>query len=234
MQDGRSRVLQRLRGSTAARGRASKAAAEEARVQQLARKIGNEEIAQRIRKGETNRELLLAFIGDRLQTARAAQVREAAETMRGSHWENWRSIADSHDHETSKPDPTRWHAVAQAYDLALTAICQGDLARGRQLVERAIEVEQHVWDNLTNLVFTEDLEKGVAEDRGWMDDVASDTPQTSSIGIPSELRDLIEAMLLESRTMPDPMNRRRRRDPWWTLEEDEEEEENGDGGGAAG
>ncbi|HHO53302.1 MAG TPA: hypothetical protein ENK18_21130 [Deltaproteobacteria bacterium] len=226
MQDGRSKGSAPLR---APKGRArSGDAPPRSRLQELADKIGNEEISGRIRAGNAGRDEMLALIGARLKTAREAQLREISETRRGANWDEWRQMSDRHRPGLSPPEPTRWHAVARAYDLALSAIRRGDLTRGRELIARAEIVEDRAWRELTSLVEVRDLERGEAWDTSWLDAIVTQTPAAGACGEPPELRALIDDIIETKTTMPLIPNRGRSRDPWWT--EEEEEEDDGDPG----
>ncbi len=114
--------------------------------------------------------------------------------------------------------------MARAYDLALAAICRGDLARGRTLVERAIEVEDRAWRGLTDRIEVGDLQRGDAWDLDWLASVAQQTPQAGACGEPAELRGLIDDLCGVRDSMPDPPNREKTAAPWWTEEEEEEDE----------
>lgn len=224
MQDGRTKGAPSPRAPRA-RARGQDAATPQGRLARLAAKIGNEEISDRIRAGNANRDEMLAHIGARLQTTREAQLREVAETHRGAHWAEWRDMSDRHKPGISTPEPARWHEVARAYELALAAVCRGDLARGRELIERAALVEDRVWRALTDLVEVRDLERGEAWDLDWLDAIATQTPAAGACGEPMELRTVIDDIVETRASMPTLPNRTRSADPWWTEDEEDEEGE---------
>ncbi|MEZ4234713.1 MAG: hypothetical protein R3F59_00800 [Myxococcota bacterium] len=200
------------------------------RLEKLAKSLGNDEIAQRIAKGNATRDEMLAFVAERLQVVRELQVRELGLTQRGAHFDWWRAAADAHKGKP-EPEPTRWHGPAAAYEKAMQAMCRGDLRRGEALLQEAIRSEQQTTDALTDLVDTTEIERAEPLDPGLFAMLVGGTPACGASAEPVPIRQLLDAILHVEQTVPDMPNRRRGRDPWWTLDEDEEEEEPADGGG---
>jgi hypothetical protein len=227
--DERTRALSRLRGTEAAKATAKDEV--KARIQKLAETVGNEEIAKRIESGNATRDQMLAFVTERLQVGQEMQQRELELTRKNAHWDWWRRAADSMRVEHQEPEPTRWNAVAHAYEAAVQALCGGDLRRGQALLEEAFALDKKITDETTQLVDTREIERAGAVDPATFAAMVAQTPTSGACAIPTNLKSLIDAMVNIEQTVPDMPNRRRRRDPWWTLEEDEEEEKpDGEGG----
>ncbi|MBX2796031.1 MAG: hypothetical protein KTR31_00140 [Myxococcales bacterium] len=177
--------------------------------------LGNEEIAKRLEGANAQRDEIVALIEARLKGVRDTQLAEVGLTERGANWQHWREIADSHLTEISRPEPTRWHRVARAYEQALQAVCRGDLDRGRQLARRALEIEGELTEQLTTLAPSPDatgaLDGGPA--------VAAGT------AVPAGPRDLVHDILNTTASMPHPKNKPRTADPWWTAELQDEDDD---------
>jgi len=198
------------------------------RLKKLIKAVGNDEIQKRIQQGNVNREMALAFIGDRLRNMRQLQLREQRLVPRGAHWEWWRQVADNYKNWYTKPEPKRWHSAAKLYEDAAKALARGNISRGKEIMDRAVKEEQVQMSKLTELVQTEDLAFDARPDVGWLEQIVDTEPGPCALPDDIQLAQEIQNVM---ETVVDPMNRRRRRDPWWTLEDEEEEEEDGDGSG---
>lgn len=197
------------------------------KMRKAATAVGNEELKSRISEGKASRDELLQFLVGRLKTIRDVQQKELA--MSGlDDQHKWMRIVGDKEKGVTKPEPTRWREAARAYEEAAFQLCRGALGRGRQLVERAIEVEKKTLGNLTKLVeVTDDMEPQAPArmQAGGGDDACASTT------VPQEIRSLVADIENVTQITRDPPNKRRGRDPWWTLDEEEEEEE-GEGGAA--
>lgn len=219
----------RAKGAEGARSDAHSQA--KSRIAQLAKALGNDEIAKRIAQGNATRDQMLAFVAERVGAVRELQVRELALTRRDANWEWWRRASDSHRSGTAEPCPTRWHAPARAYEDAVNALCRGDLRRGEALLRDAIALEEETTDAMTELVDTTEAWRASVPDPGLFGTLVAETPTSGACAEPTPIRALVDAIVSVEQTVPEMPNRRRRRDPWWTLDEDEEEEERPDGEG---
>lgn len=226
--DDRTRAS-RPKGSESARSDARREA--KSRVEQLAKAIGNDEIAKRIAAGNATRDQMLAFVAERLGMVRELQVRELALTERGANFDWWRAAGDSHRPGIAEPRPTRWQGPAQAYEEAVQALCRGDLRRGEALLQDAIALEEKTTDEMTDLVDSSEAWRASTLDPGLFAALVAQTPTSGSCAEPTPIKALLDAILSVEQTVPDAPNRKRRRDPWWTLEDDEEEEGKPDGEG---
>ena len=229
MQDGRDKKDRkngpRLKGRAANRNENKK----NRRFQRLAEMVGNDEIKERINRGNTTRDAMLEQLCERLKVMRELQIRELALTSRGAHWSWWRGAADNMKKTVQEPEPTRWNAAAHRYEEAAKALCRGDVSRGRKILENAMELEQRAQDTLTDLVDQADLAYEAASGSGVAGDdlsIAVAGPRDAPEGV-----DIAKEIYGVTKTVPDMPNRSRIKDPWWTRDE-EEEEEGADGGGS--
>ncbi len=191
------------------------------------RSLGNDELQKRIQSGNATRDELMTFLTQRLGTLREVQLREmeAAKNI-----EDWRfNVADSHKTDHTKPDPTRWAAAARVYEEAAHQLARGSLARGAELVERALNAEQKTFGGLSAVVDVHDIEGEVeTEGPAALGEVAPGQA-CGECPVPGAVSQLAAEIQAVTEKAVDPPVRRRTMDPWWTLDEDEEEEK-ADGG----
>lgn len=199
------------------------------KMRKAASAVGNEELQQRISKGNANRDDLLEFIVTRLRTVRDVQEKELGLTSTEQRSDWWRKVGDKGKEEYSKPDPTQWIEVARMYEEASYQVCRGALGRGKQLVERAMDAEKKKMGDLTKLVDTKNIDDKNVESPSVMGRVG-ESDACSAADVPAEIKDLTHKIESVTAVAGEAPNRKRVRDPWWTLEEEEEEEEGGGGG----
>ena len=108
-------------------------------MQAMAKGLGNREIEQRLKRASGQRDAMLAFIAERLRRIRDVQLQESALLHQNDKW--WRDAAWREPGVWS-PEPQRWAAVAKEYREAIEALCRGQLTRGAQLLERAMDTER--------------------------------------------------------------------------------------------
>lgn len=224
MHDAKKRAQRK--GSDAASGARSGGKSSDANSEQLRKigsKLGNDELQQRIQKGNGNRDELMEFLRERLQTIRGVQKQEIELSDYRSMRENWKDISDK-NRGIGAPDPMRWRETAKIYEEAAYQLARGSLGRGKQLVERGMAEENRAFDQLTPLVKKQDVEMDELQGASSLPDVgAAETCAATSV--PADIRDLArDIQRVEEKPMDVPW-RKRTRDPWWTLEEEEEEEE---------
>lgn len=174
--------------------------------------------------GAAIRENLLGFIGQRLRVMRGVQLKEHQEFKRVRQW--FRQIARGVD-GYHLPNPTRWHQAAHYFKEAAEAMCHGNLARGAQLLERAIGAERAAWDTIPNMVRDnlEALEKSPGAYPSELPHALEEVP-LPPCAIPEDVAFADEILSLRDEFFESPPLRGRRRRPgWW---EDEEEEEKKD------
>ncbi|MEQ1503295.1 MAG: hypothetical protein ABMB14_13745 [Myxococcota bacterium] len=201
------------------------------RLQELARAVGNDEIAKRIASGNATRDQMLAFVAERLGVVRELQLREDQLTEKQASYAWWREASESQRPNTTEPEPTRWHGTARAYELAVRALCAGDVRQGAVLLDEAIRLEQQTTDGLTDLVDPADAEHDAALDTGFLAGLAAATPACGAVAEPPPIRALLDDILRVQTTVPEAPTRRHPRAPWWTTDEDDEGEPDGAGGG---
>lgn len=203
---------------------------EKSRLAKLVKAIGNDEIKQRIQEGRATREMMLQFVTEHMREMAVMQQRERLETKRQATWNWWRTVADANVWWQKNPRPNRWKGPAEDYKRAADAIARGDLRRGQQLIEKAIQTEQEVIADTTSLVSFNDLDIHANSDPGEIRDLVAHTPVTGACPLPPEIHALYREMMHVDVEIVEMPNRRRRRDPWWTEEEEEEDEADGAGG----
>ncbi len=197
----------------------------------MGKKLGNDELQQRIQKGNATRDELMDFLHDRLKNMRAVQEREIGMSDKRSSREHWRQISDKQKTEYTNPDPTRWRESAKLYEQAAFQLARGSLGRGAQLVKKALGEERKTFDKLSVVVkVTQEEREGLDSGPEAVGDVAPNEG-CSATEMPSEIRDLARKIQNVTEKAPELPGRKRVRDPWWTEEEEEEEEEGNAGSG---
>jgi len=234
MQDGKKRNSKKS-GSDATQASAQQAQKggdhSTEQLKAMGKKLGNDELQQRIQKGNASRDELMDFLKDRLHTMRDVQKREILASDSTNHREHWRQISDQQKTEVTNPDPTRWREAARIYEQAAYQLARGSLGRGQQLVEKAMAEEKRTFDKLTSIIHVteEELQELESGPDCAMD--AAPTDACAATEVPTEVQELARAIQRVTEKAPEVPGRKRVRDPWWTLEEEEEEEEEGGGAG---
>ncbi len=216
----------RKKGSKRARGGAKSPGNQPELMAAMAKGLGNQELQRRLERATGKRDAMLAFIADRLKKIREVQIRESGLLHQKDKW--WRDAAWREPGVWS-PEPQRWAAVAKEYRQAIEALCRGDLTRGAQLLERAIETERATIEQVPHglgLDPDEDterdqLEKGpdamqeTDEDEGCPE---RDAPEEAKLAHQIEAFTHTARDLRGIKVVPHAT-------PWWEEEEDEDEEE---------
>ena len=198
------------------------------RLLKIGRSIGNDAFQDRLSEGDQQRKSLVDFAMERLRKMYGAQM---AEVQAGSYTEmrkNWKEIGDSHKEDKVKPEPMRWGEAARIYRDATYQLCRGDLDRGRQLLENAIEAERKAREALGKNVDLADGDKDGPEAPGTMQEIVPNQA-CAPCALPDGL-DIADAIMANQTTVQDPPVKKRGKDPWWTDLEEEEEEEAAEGG----
>jgi len=183
--------------------------------------LGNSEFDKQLSSGNGQRDVLLAHVCERLKTIHGAQNKELQAMGREREW--FKQVAKGTD-GYHLPDPTRWHECAQLFQRAAEALCNGNLGRGAQLLERATEVEEAVFESVPTMV-KEDLEKHecaqAAPDEMFH---INDEAGCSTRDKPQDLKYAEKILAVRDKmesTPPLPIRNRM----WWEEKEEEEEEE---------
>lgn len=203
------------------------------RVRQLQKGLGNDELRKQLDQGRADRATMLAHVVDRLGVIEELQHRELRLLDRGATFEWWRAVSRDDNEDVSVPDPNHWHGVARAYKLATEALCAGNLARGHELLERAMDLDDHEVDQMTELVDTTGIDFDSRPDTHALDGlvgVGSVEPCEPPDGI--AIADKILSVAVDIHRTPEI---RKGQSPWWGEDEEEDEADGaGDGGGDAG
>lgn len=193
-------------------------------LQRVSRKMGNADFSSQMNDRGQQRDQLLAFIAQRLKTLHGAQNTERLEIKDQRQW--FKEVAKG-TQGYHLPDATRWHEAARRYKRAATALAHGDLTRGAQLLEQALEAERTAYDSVPKQVKVEldEHERSAA-------DTPDELPHAINGGVcpetalPGEIKMYADRILSVRDAMEDspplPIVR------WWDEDLDEEEEEDED------
>ncbi len=197
-------------------------------LQQLAGKAGNKELDGKLKQQGNMRDVLLAFIIQRLQTMHKVQTFEKLEMKHEREWFRplARGAAGYH-----LPDPTRWHDAARLFQQAAQAMCNGNLGQGAALMERALEAERAAYESTPAMVdehldHTNNAPQDAPAELAHVGSAAS-CPTTA---LPKEIVVADKILAVQDKMeRPPPLNRRRG-NAWWLEEEEEEEKKDGEDG----
>jgi hypothetical protein len=194
-------------------------------LQQIAKNLGNKGIQDELNQRSGQRDQLLDFICTRLKAVQNVQQIELMEMNKKDFWD--RDVARG-TAGFSLPEPTRWHECARSFKEAAIAICQGNLGRGKQLLDRAIEQEKAAYESLPKQV-KNNLDK--KQQSGDSTPIALAGMSTNAVcpisKTPKDLK--IADQILNVRSEMEKVHPLRIFKPlhWWeTPEEQEEQEEN--------
>lgn len=145
------------RASEMIRGGAQEGLKDQASValRQQAGTGGNAAMAQQAAEGNVRRDAMLEFIAQRLAQARVLQAREVDQLARDRVW--YDEVARGKG-EFKLPDPTRWRHCATLYQRATEALAAGQVGRGAELLDQAVEAERAVYHSLPAQVQLNDWE----------------------------------------------------------------------------
>lgn len=192
-------------------------------IARIRKQVGNDTM-KGSKDASTMRDVLLGLIGERLKVMRAVQRKELGEMKHVREW--FREVARG---ETGfhAPDPTRWHEAARFFREAAEAMCRGNLARGAQLLERALGAERAAYESLPKQVRRK-LEAEERQPSGYPAEMphALDEAPLPPCALPETI-DLAHQILSVEAQMDElpPIRARRRRRAWWEEEGEETEEE---------
>ena len=189
-------------------------------------KVGNQGHDARLQGAANQRDGLIQLIGQRLQTIHGVQQDELLEMDEQRDW--YKEVAKGVD-GFHNPDPTRWHDAARYYTEASFALCQGNLGRGAQLLEKGMEAERAAYDSLPVQV-RERLDRNQREEEmsqpSGMGTLAA-AASCPSRDLPDEIQ-IADRILSITRQLPQgPPLPRLRLGGWWEQEAEEEEEDEG-------
>ncbi|MBT3219360.1 MAG: hypothetical protein HN348_09740 [Proteobacteria bacterium] len=194
-----------------------------AKLSRLGSVVGNDEIQQRLGQGGATREEMMAFIHSRLGTIRNVQLKEMEQMGHTEMRQSWKLISDSHKEDITKPDPKRWRASAALYEDAMYQICRGNIGRGAEIIERAVNEEQRAFGSLSSLVEVSDVEADTDAPECCTDTLPHEA--TGECAVPPEDAQLAREIQNVDKEVADSPNKKKKRDPWWTIDEEEDEED---------
>lgn len=188
----------------------------------LSAQLGNDELLERLMAGNENRDDLLDFIVQRLGQMRNAQLAEIELAMATDN--STQTLLGESESQHEKPDPTRFHEAAHLYQESAQLLCAGQLHRGKELLDQAVEADRRAHENLSRFVKSEEA---ASELEAPEVQISSDVACTDR-GEPNGLDVAHEILSVTIEGNASIKGQRRELDPWWTdLEEDEDEEEEG-------
>lgn len=194
-------------------------------LSRIAGKMGNQELDGQLKDATSKRDALLSFIAHRLKTIHGVQLVERSEMLDQRQWYKEVARGQSGYH---LPDTTRWHQSAELYKRAANSMCNGNLGRGAQLLEQALEAERSAYNSMPIQVKQE-----LDEEKKTPSGTPKELPHTISETVcpttsaPSELKYADRILGISDQledSPPLPIMR------WWSedIEEEEEQEEEGE------
>lgn len=118
-------------------------------LQKISGKMGNDSLQDQIKQRGNTRDQLLSFIVEHLKKIQSVQKIELDEMKNKEKW--FREVAKG-DKDFHLPQATRWHEAAKLFKKSAEAMCRGDLSRGKDLLEQALEQEKAAYDSLPKMV----------------------------------------------------------------------------------
>ncbi len=108
-------------------------------LRRLGKVLGNDALANKMELNDRVRDVLLAFLTERLQALEAAQKAERRALRNRSEW--FRRVMRG-EKGVALPEPQRWAGPALLYQKAAQALCAGELGRGADLLRKATEADR--------------------------------------------------------------------------------------------
>ena len=190
-------------------------------LKQLSSKMGNQGLNDRLQQSSGERDTLLQFICAKLKSVQHIQQIELDEVSQRPEW--FRDVAKG-EQGFFLPDPERWKETAGLYKKAGQALCQGNVSKGKQLLEEAIKKEADTRESVP-----EQVERRLES----KDKNSAETPvSTASEGgevcparnAPKDL-DIADKILSVRATVKNaPPIRRTRSFKWWEQDKEDEDD----------
>lgn len=190
--------------------------------------LGNAEMQRKIDGRNAKRDELLAFLCKRLGAMRQVQQREVDKATTQALAKDRTKLNDGGNKENFASNPLKWRGPANLYEQAAYQLCQGNLHRGAQLVDQAIQAERQCFEQVSGHVDLDGIDTGIGVEQGSAAEGTRPGETCGERATPEgvDLADEIDRCETVAR---DVANRFRVRDP--DREEDEEEDENNQGKG---
>lgn len=194
-------------------------------MRKIAAVMGNDHVREAMKGASSVRDGMLAHVCARLGIIHGAQDKERQSMSREREW--FKGVAKGED-GYHNPDLTRWHESAKLYQKAGNALCNGQLGRGAQLLEKAAAAEKAAFDSVPKFVEVE-LEAnqkaaGPPEEAVAVNDEAS----CSTCAKPSDLK-IADKIIAQQGKIENVAPLPRRRPSWFDEEKEEEEEQQDEG-----
>lgn len=191
-------------------------------LQKISGKMGNDSLQDQIKQKGNTRDNLLSFIVQHLKNIQSVQRIELDEMKNREKW--FREVAKG-EKGFHLPQATRWHETAKLFKQSAQAMCRGDLGRGKELLEQALEKEKAAYDSLPKMVsdrLNQTERSGGNAPVELTRDGAEVCPSTH---LPQEIS--IADQILNIRDVMDNIQpvRKTRSFMWWDTLKDEDEED---------
>ena len=115
----------------------------------LGNKLGNQGIDEKVKSADGQARALLEFISQRLHILQGVQHKELLEMK---DFEKWRRAVAKGQSGFELPDTNRWHESAKLFLQAAQAISNGNLGRGADLLDQALEAERAAFESVPRQV----------------------------------------------------------------------------------
>lgn len=189
-------------------------------LQQLSSKMGNQGLSDRLQQNSTQRDQLLQFVCSQLKNIQHIQQIELDEVAQRPEW--FREVAKG-ENGFFLPDPERWKESATLYKKAGQAFCQGNVSKGKQLLEEALKKEETTRESLPEQV-NERLSAQQQEQSGAP---ASTVTEGSEVcparNTPQDLKIADKILAVRATVRNAPPVRKTRPFNWWEEAEESEE-----------
>ena len=191
-------------------------------LKKISGKMGNESLQDQLKQRGGNRDQLLSFIVQHLQNIQSVQKIELGEMKNKDEW--FRAVAKG-EKGFHLPQPTRWHEAAKLFKRSAQAMCRGDLSRGKDLLEQALEQERAAYESLPKMV-SDKLSKVKRSGGEAPDELSRDSSEICpTTRLPQEIAIADQILNVRDVMTKAPPIRRTRPFTWWETKEEESEEE---------
>ena len=191
-------------------------------LKQLSSKMGNKGLNDRLQQSSSERDTMLQFICAQLKNVQHIQQIELDEVTQRPEW--FRDVAKG-EHGFFLPDPERWKETAGLYKKAGQALCQGNVSKGKQLLEEALKKEADTRESMPEQVERR-LESKEKNMTGSPVSTASEGGEVCpAINAPQDL-DIADKIIAVRATLKNATPIRRTRPfNWWEQNEENEEDD---------
>ena len=190
-------------------------------LKQLSSKMGNQGLNDRLQQSSSERDSMLQFICIQLKNVQHIQQIELDEVTQHQEW--FREVAKG-EQGFFLPDPERWKETAGLYKKAGQALCQGNVSKGKQLLEEALRKEDATRESIPEQV-EKRLEAKEKTMKGSPVSTASEGGEVCPAKSVPQGLDIADKIIAVRATVKNaPPIRRTRSFKWWEKEKESEEE----------